>query len=711
MTHARPVPPMPQARPKASAPEASALEACLLYASARLERPLTLAGLQSAQARGDGVTTIVDMIAAAKRAGLQAAFGQRDLASFDPSLTPAILLLANERAVVLVAVHTDGRLVIHDPALGEGLGDIARAALAPAYTGYALLLRACHRDDIAAQHQQGHWFWISLATNRWAYSQVLLAAVLANVLSLSTSLFIMLVYDRVLPHDAIESLIALTIGVGIALVFDFVLKSLRANFIDSAGHRVDQIIGARIFDQILDLKMQARKASTGALAATLREFESLRDIFTSATLVAVVDLPFILLFLSVIYFIAGPLVIVPAIAVLCVLILGLTVQPLLARLAERNFKEGQSKQAILVETVTGIETIKTIGAQRQMRARWQAALARHADHGVRSRAIMQLTMNATGFAQQAAQVMVVFFGVFLISAGAISAGALIGAVILTGRALAPLGQLAQTLLRCNQARSAYRALDTLMQAEIERPIGKTWMRWPQPKGAIRFDHVSFAYPDQSGQALSEVSFTIKPREKVAILGPVGSGKSTVARLIAGLCQPRTGRIQIDGIDLCQIDPAELRRNLGVVLQENWLLSGTVRENIALGAVRASDADILRAARLAGVDDFIRNTVTGYATLLSERGEGLSGGQKQAIALARAFVGCPPVLLLDEPTANLDAQSEARLIARLQLELADRTLVIITHRPALLQLVDRVILLDQGRLVHDGPKVAKSMSQG
>ena len=683
----------------------TSLEACMLHVAASLDRPITLAALQAAQSGTHGVVTLRDAITAAERAGLQAGFGRRALKDFDPSLTPAILILDDDRAVVLEDVLADGQLAVFDPALGQGVGILARDKLDAVYTGFALLMRAEHREDIALNvaGRQGHWFWSTLAENRWAYSQVLLAAVLANFLSLSTSLFIMVVYDRVLPNEAIESLIALTIGVGIALLFDFLIKSLRAGFIDRAGQRADMVMGRRIFDQILDLQMRARKGSTGALASTLREFETLRDFFTSATLVAVVDLPFILLFIGVIYLIGGPLAIVPALAVPFVLIVGIAVQPILARLAEKSFADGQSKQGVLVETLSGLETIKAAGAQRQMRARWEDAIARQSDHGLKSRAVTQFAINATAFAQQGAQVMIVFYGVFLITAGEVSMGALIAGVILTGRTLAPLAQLAQTLTRFNQARTSYRSLDALMKAESERPEGKGWISRPKLDGEIKFDGVSFAYPDQSVDALRDISFTIKPGEKVAVLGRIGSGKSTVARLMLGLYQPREGAVLVDGVDIRQIDPGDLRRNMGSVLQDIWLFSGTVRENIAIGAVQARDHEIIEAARIAGVEDFVRRHPSGYDMMLAERGEGLSGGQKQAITLARALLGRRPIMLMDEPTSSMDVQNEAEVITRLKTELADRTVVIVTHRTSLLDLVDRVIVIDQGRVAADGPK--------
>ncbi len=686
--------------------ETSPLEACLLHAAASLDRPMTLAALHAVQSSdATGSLGVREAITAAERAGMQAAFGARKLRDFDSSLIPAILLLEGERAVVLHGVGKDGQLAIYDPLLGEGLGEIARGDLDALYTGYAILLRREHREDILAtsEGRRGHWFWSALAANRWSYTQVLLAAVLANFLGLTTSIFIMVVYDRVLPNEATESLIALTLGVGIALLFDFLIKNLRAGFIDRAGQRADMVMGRRIFDQLLDMQMRARKGSTGALASTLREFETLRDFFTSATLVAVVDLPFIMLFIGVIWLIGGPLALVPAIAVPVVLIVGLAVQPVLARLAEQSFKDGQSKQGVLVETVSGLETIKATGAARRMRARWEDAISRQSEHGTRARGVTQLAMNATAFTQQVAQVMIVFYGVFLITAGEASMGALIASVILTGRALAPLAQLAQTLTRLNQARSSYRSLDALMRADSERPEGRHWISRPRLDGRIRFDDVHFTYPDQMTAALKGVSFTIQPGEKVAILGRIGSGKSTVARLLLGLYAPDKGAVLVDDTDIRQIDPGDLRRNIGAVLQDVWLFSGTVRENIAIGARRPRDADILEAARIAGVEDFVAKHPSGYDLMLAERGEGLSGGQKQAITLARALVGQPPVLLLDEPTSAMDVQNERDVIARLKTEAQGRTLIVITHRTSLLELVDRVIVIEDGRVGMDGDK--------
>ncbi len=685
--------------------QVSAIEACMLNIAETLERPITLAALHSAQSGQNGDLSVRDILSVAQRAGLQAGYGAQNLKAFDDTLVPAMLLLDGGKAVTYHGRAPGGALLIFDPEIGTGLCEVAEQALAKAYTGYAILFRRDHKAELIAKApgHAGHWFWSALAANRWSYIQVALAAALANLLGLSTSIFIMVVYDRVLPNEATESLIALTIGVGLALLFDFILKLLRAGFIDRAGQNADLFMGRRVFDHLLNIQMKSRTGSTGAMTSTVREFETLREFFTSATLVAVVDLPFIGLFIFVIYLVGGDLALIPALAVPVVLLTGLAVQPILSRMAEKSLKDGQSKQSVLVEAVTGLETIKTTAAGRQMRNRWEQAIERQSSHGAKSRAVTQFALNLTGFTQQAAQVLIVFYGVFLITEGQASMGALVASVMLTGRALAPLGQLAQTLTRVNQARSAYRNLNALMQADSERPEGRSWISRTGVKGAISFSNVHFAYPDQSEDILNGVSFTVNQGEKVAILGQIGSGKSTIARLILGLYTPRVGSVMLDGLDIRQIDPGDLRRNVGSVLQDVWLFSGSIRDNIVSGAIRPSDADLIEAGRVAGVEDFVARHPGGYDQQLAERGEGLSGGQKQAIALARALIGKPPVLLLDEPTSAMDVKTEAQVIQRLKEATKDTTMIIVTHRTSLLELVDRVIVIEGGKIGADGPK--------
>jgi ATP-binding cassette subfamily C protein LapB len=689
-----------------------ALGACLIHASDGLGCPVSRADVEAACVGDNRELGIRAAIELGERRGLRIGFGKLALAEIDQSIAPAILILSHDRAVVVEGCGDRGTLVVYDPELGGGSFEVSQDRLAAIYTGYALLPRiARNAHASSAGASGGHWFWTTLAQNRWIYAQVMIAAMVANILALPISLFTMVVYDRVIPNEAVDSLVALTIGVGAALVFDFVIKTVRAAFVDRAGKKADKQMGMLIFDQLLDLRMRARKGSVGAIANTMREFETLREFFASATVVAVVDIPFIFIFVAVIYLIGGPLALVPLLAIPAVLILGLAVQPILARLAERSFAEGQIKQTVLVEAISGLETIKAVGASRRMKARWEDAVDRQSDHGVKSRAVTQFALNGTAFVQQFAQIAIVFYGVFLIMEGTTSMGALIASVILMGRALAPLAQIAQTLTRLNAALTSYRSINALMKSEREHPGERQWLSRPYLSGDIVFENVSFSYQDDGRDTLRNVSFRIKAGEKVAILGQIGSGKSTIARLILGLYEQKDGSVLVDGTDIRQIDPIDLRRNIGSVLQDIWLLSGTVRENIALGAYRPSDEDVLAAAKIAGVDDFISRNPAGYDLKLAERGEGLSGGQRQAIALARALVGRPPILLLDEPTASMDVQTERQVIRRLREEAKDRTVVVITHRVSLLDLVDRVIVIDNGQVAVDGPKSVLNSRSG
>ncbi|GJL94261.1 MAG: ABC transporter [Hyphococcus sp.] len=556
-----------------------------------------------------------------------------------------------------------------------------------------------------------HWLFGPVRDNAKIYGQTIMAAAIINMLALVSSFFIMTVYDRVLPNQAIESLIALTIGVVIAHVFDFTLKSLRGYFIDIAGQRLDASVGATVFDNLMTMRLDARRGATGVLAGLVKEFENLRDFFSSATLVAIVDLPFIFLFIAVIAMVGGPIAFVPLIGVLGSIAAGVIVQPLIMKRTKEAMAEGHQKNAVLIETLAGLETVKTVDAGKLMRSRWRSGVMRQAKISTMGRFLNQFAVNSAGFAQQFSQVGVVVIGVFLVGANEITMGALIASVILTGRAMGPLAQVASLLSRVNSAFTSYKALDELMTVKSEVDPARDYLVRDQLKGKIEFREVSFTYPDQTDRAIDEVSFTIEPGERVAILGKNGSGKSTIARQITGIYQPTEGSVLIDDTDIRQIRPSDLRQNIGAVLQDVCLFTGSIKENIALGLDSVSDDDILRAAKVAGVHEFVGASAGGYDQRLAERGEGLSGGQRQAIALARALAPNPSMLLLDEPSSALDNQAEAALIARLDKVMRGRTLLIVTHRMSMVRLVDRIIVLDKGRVIVDGPRdtVMRAMS--
>lgn len=554
------------------------------------------------------------------------------------------------------------------------------------------------------QSQPGFGNWLSepMRANRSVYVRVALAAALISLFGIVTSLFTMTVYDRVIPNNATQSLIALTIGLGIVIIFDFVLRTLRAYFMDIAGASIDQDVGEGVFAKLLAFRLDAMTGSTGGLASLMRELETLRDFFASVTLTAIVDVPFILLTLIVIAVIGGAVVFVPLLMIPLVVAAALFTQPALDRLAGQSMTQAMQKQAVLVETIGGLETIKATGATRLVSGRWTAAMAQHSDVSLRQRLVSSISVNVAVIANTISYAGVVIVGVGMIATGDLTTGGLIACSILAGRAVAPLGQIAQLLSRLNQTRTAYRQINMMMMAPAEGEA-TTPLVLAKVEGRIEFRSVDFRYPGQSEKALSGVSFTVNRGERVALLGRVGSGKSTIARLILGLYPPEDGLVLLDGTDLHQFDLGKMRQHYGVALQDNLLLSGTIRDNIRLDRDDIDDDELLRVARLSGTHDFIGRIANGYDLRLADRGESLSGGQRQAIALARALAGRPPVLIFDEPTSAMDAQTEANLLTQLDAETKGRTLILITHRPTMLKLVERVILLDQGRVVADGAR--------
>ena len=575
---------------------------------------------------------------------------------------------------------------------------ITRAELKEIFDGYAII--AMRKLGETSEKSDKNWFFGSLAKGKFLYFQVIFAASVSNFLGLSTSLFIMVVYDRVVPNEAIESLIALTVGVAIALGFDLVIKMLRAYFIDQAGRRADDRMSRLLFDKIARLDTSGEKRQSGALAGVVREFDTLREFFTSATLVAIVDLPFVFFFIWIISLIAGPLAIIPIIAVPIVIFTSLIIQPFLAKIAADSLEQSFNKQSVLVETLQGLETIKASGADKLMRKRYQDAASAQADHSVKSRFLSQFAINTATSVQQFAQVATIFYGVFLIRDNEITMGALIAAVILGGRTLAPLTQMAQAMSKANSARQAYKTINSLFKKDSPDQVQTGNLSRGKIAGTMEFQQVSFSFPESNTATISDLSLKIPAGQRVAIVGKMGSGKSTFNRLASGLVQPTAGSVLVDGIDLRQLNESDLRRNLGVMLQENWLFSGTVRENLQLGFHQYSDEHILNVAKIAGLDDFISKMPNGYDMMLRERGQGLSGGQRQTITLARALIHNPSVLVLDEPTSAMDTGTEKAVVERLSKWSENKTILIVTHRKAILQMVDRVLVLDDGRIVTD-----------
>lgn len=555
------------------------------------------------------------------------------------------------------------------------------------------------------------WLMEPIRANRSVYVKVVVAAVMINIFALVTSLFTMTVYDRVLPNNATSSLIGLSVGLGIILIFDFVLKILRAYFVDVAGADIDRDVGENVFQRLLAIRLDQPRGSTGGLAQMMRELETLRDFFTSATLVAIVDVPFILITLIVIALIGGWLVLVPMALIPVVVIVGMVTQPQMDRLSAKAMGQAMLKQSVLVETIGGLEMVKSAGAGRLLSRRWDDAVEANAATSMIQRLISNISVTVAASGQQIAYAGVVIAGVGMIANQTLTMGGLIACSILGGRAVAPLAQVAQLLSRLTMTRASYRQLDRFMEIPSEGG-GPDALSLEKVAGNIEFRNVHFTYPGATEAALNGVSFHVRPGEKVALLGRVGSGKSTIARIVLGLYPPSDGLVLIDGSEVRQLDAQRLRRSIGSVLQDTVLLSGTVRDNITLAREHVDDEELLRASRMSGTHDFMGRLANGYELKLADRGESLSGGQRQSIAVARALAGKPSILLLDEPTSAMDNQTEMSLIERLKGELSDRTALIITHRLPLLNLVSRIILLDQGKVIADGPRdeVLKQITQ-
>ena len=532
------------------------------------------------------------------------------------------------------------------------------------------------------------WLANPLWQNRDIYIKVGFAAAMINLFGLVSSLFTMTVYDRVVPNGAFDSLIGLTIGLAIVLAFDFILRLLRAYFVDVAGARIDTQIGDDIFRQILEMRLDLGRGSTGGLAGLVREIETLRDFFASATITALIDVPFFLITMAVIALIGGWLVLVPLLVIPVVLIVALFTQPAMERLAAETLGGAMYKQSVLVETIGSIETVKSANAGSLLLDRWEKAVRQHAGVSLRQRLVATISVTAANTANMISYAGVVVAGVFAIAAHNLTMGGLIACSILAGRAVAPLTGIAQLLTRLNATRTAYREIDKFMCRPSEGPAGKG-LQMDHVDGALEFRDVDFRYPGAAELALTGVNLTVKPGEHIALIGPIGSGKSTIARLLLGLYEPTSGLVMIDGCDLRQLAPDMIRARIGALFGRDGF----------------GDDEMLRTAQVSLAHEFIARIPNGYDLRLADRGEGLSGGQRQSIAMARALVGKPPIMVLDEPTSSVDGDTEAKLMQNLKTEFEGRTLVLITHRPSLLALVTRVIVMSQGRVFLDGPPEA------
>jgi ATP-binding cassette, subfamily C, bacterial LapB len=629
--------------------------------------------------------------------GYKSSFGKIKINKLKPSHCPCIAFDKDGCALVIESIFENGDVKVNYFSELAQNEDITLKNLGQHINGYFIIAKKVP----SLNKGKNDWFWGSLSKSKFLYFQVIIAATLTNFLGLSSSIFIMVVYDRVVPNEAIESLIALTIGVLIALSFEFIIKTLRAQFVDRASKKADQRMSRLIFDKILNMRLDTGSKKSGALASVVREFDTLREFFTSATLIAVVDLPFVFFFIYIISLIAGPLALVPLVAVPLVILSGLIVQPFLAKLAAGSMQTNMSKQSVLVETLNGLETVQATGCGQLMRQRFFEASNAQSDFSLKSKMYSQFAINSAASIQQLAQVATIFFGVFLIQDGTITMGAMIAAVILGGRTLSPLSQLASAMSRANSARQAHRSLSELMRDDPSSTRSNSIkLSRPDLQGTIELKNVSYSFPGSKIPIIKDLSLKIPAGQKVAILGKMGSGKTTFARLLSGLIEPTEGAIMIDGVDIRQIDSSDMRRNVGVMLQKTWLFSGTIKENLQIGYYEYGDDYLLNISKIAGVDDFVSITQSGYDLMLGEGGQGLSGGQLQSINLARAMLHDPNVLILDEPTSSMDTGTEKAVISRLKDWANKRTMIMVTHRNTILELAERVLVIEGGSILMD-----------
>ena len=664
-----------------------------------------------------------------REAGFQSSLVQRDPTQVLGLLLPVVLLLQDGQACVLVdrvacepapGDATGVRLRVLLPT-GDGTDPVERwlggAELLARSTGQVLIAMPALDDGTGeipaggvsgdrSPQAHGHWLWHTLRRYVPYYRGAMLAALLSNVLMLFTGLFTSVVYDRVIPHQAMTTLWALAIGATLAVGFDLLARQLRSHLIDHAGRKADLALGAQLYRQSLSIRLEHRPDSSGSFAHHMAQLEVVREFSTSATMSALSDLPFVLLFVAVTWMMAGPLALVLVVAVPLILLLTVGVQHWLRRSMAAQQRQFADMQGLLVETVEGIETIRACGAQGYFQRQYEQANAEAAQAALRARTLSSWVSNVTMVSQQLVTVVMLVWGVHLIRDGQLTGGALISAVMFAGRTVAPLGSVVALASRYQGARAALQMLDQLMALPREREPGRRYLVSPQIQGALGLREATFAYGSAAAHpVLKGLDLHIRAGERVAILGKIGSGKSTALRLLAGLYQPTQGAAEVDGIDLRQIDPADYRARVGFVEQEPRLFRGSLRDNILLGRDSASPEALSDVLHLTGLDRIAAAHPQGLDMPVGEGGAMLSGGQRQLVALARCLVTRPSILLMDEPTSSMDAQTEQQFVQHLKRLLGRRTLVVVTHRPAMLDLVDRIVVVEAGRVLADGPKAS------
>ena len=693
------------------------LLSCLVVFSKLYNRPVTVDALISGLPVAPGAR-VPEMFSikrskgmfqrVAARAGFASRLIKRDLEEISGLLLPCILVLKNRDAVILEKIdRKTGQARVIFPEVSGGAEWIDFAKLNESYAGFAFLLKLEFKQESASKKtlnlRKGHWFWDTLKLSKEAFVSVIVASILINFFVIATPLFTMNVYDRVVPNDAIETLWVLAIGVLLVYAFDMALRFLRTYFLEVSGKKSDVIMSSIIYEQVMNLKMSEWPRSVGAFANNLREFESIRGFFTSSTISALVDLPFSILLLILVAYIGGPLVVVPIVVMILLLLYSFAIMKPLRESIESTFEASANKNAHLIESLHSIQTIKSLGVASHSQWVWEESSGAIANKSMRSRILSSSIAVISQFLMQLNTVCIIIFGVYQISDQALSLGGLIAVSMLASRAVAPVGQVATLISQYQQTRTAFDSLDGIMNMPVERPENKQYVRRPSFDGHIEFKKVSFSYPEAQQASLTDISFEITPGEHVGIIGKVGSGKSSLAKLLIGLYEPTAGSISVDDINSKQIDPADLRQHIGYLSQEVGLMRGTIRDNLVYRDPQIRDDRLLDVAALCGVDQFVNQLPSGYDTQVGEQGACLSGGQRQAIALGRALLRNESIVVLDEPTSNMDNSTEFRIKRKLFDYTRDKTLIVITHKTSMLDLVERLIVVENGRILLDGPK--------
>ena len=681
---------------------------CLVMLSKIYGQPISRTALRAGLPLENNRLSVSLASRAAARAGLSSRVLGRSLQQMSTLELPCILLLSPDKACVLTDInYNDQTLTILLPETGMGKQTVPIDQIETRYSGYAIFVHPSFdrvRDTSGLERpKHKSWFWGKMLDSWRIYRDVLIASFLINTMGLATPFFILNVYDRVIPNNAFETLWVLSIGIAIIYLFSLLMQSLRGYFVDLAGQKASLNMSAELIEKTLGMKMSARPESVGSYSNKIQQFDSIRDFITSFSITAMVDMPFVFLALAAIWYLSGPIVLVHIVAICFLILYSLLIHRPLKAAIEQTYQATSKKNAILVEGLNGLENLKMLGAESKVQKDWEDSISLIARWGSRSRFLSTSVNHIAAFVQNGTVVAVVIAGVYSISEGFLTQGGLIAVVILTRQAIAPMTQFVGLIARYHRAKTAYQTLKKVMAVPVERPAESTFLHRASIRGAIEFKNVSFKYPDQTAYALKDVSFSMKAGEHVGLIGSIGSGKSTLGKILMGLYEPENGMVTVDGTDTRQIDPNDLRFFIGCVPQDITLFRGSVRENIILGHPDVDDEAILRAAQLSGVTEIVKKHSAGFDMPVGEQGRSLSGGQRQTVALARALLHDPSILILDEPSSSMDARTEKRLCNHLRSILEGKTLLLVTHRASLLTLVDRVIVLDNGTVRADGPK--------